>query len=1688
MADIKNNHFKGKIRDNGLDADIKDISVGNQDVFNNLSFTGYSLTQEIPVAGKILRSDGSDVIKWDDDIRVVNTTYTALTNLINTSGLYPGSIYRFRYYISYPDQTNPSNLNKKFNPASYFDIYLQALTTNTISEDGVRVMRVPKRSYYYKSFVSKGLWESGETYAIDDIVIFAGRVYRNQTGNTGTVTYQIFLDTTNWFEIENTNPSTFDFIVSARQYYEEKVYKIRYDFSKQLVTEQKDELGNTVTGIKDPERRLSSLQNTIELNDWNYPRIFNNSTQGIWGNQTQIITNATFPDFDYAVIKYIWVTGNGTDLDTRTAMVDLPDPLYNQIDIGWARNGNGSMPGGGVYVGPSTSNYYMWWSGDFQGTSGNEATLIDFIRLESSYPTLDELTIRIRAFWYGNRLNGDMQVNITTYKGGTMSKSGFNFVNTGGTLVSNITETYNMAISASANIDGEEIGTLTFDFATNTGFSLINNISEAFIKENNIPGTIHLNDNRRDDEVIPTSYKSIKYNTNKGSIYSNTNKGNIEYNDNLGNINNNTGSYQYILDENDNPVISSIDGITEIEYNSNHGNISSNELCGLGKISYNSNQGNISSNSLSVQFTLFTPNVFIERNINRGDISSNTYSFFGIGNFSSSLGIIQNTNSGGISSNTLNYIGYNSNQGTIESNAPKVLSGFDGDNYGSILYNKNNGNITSNALFAIQSNSNDGFITNNTDPGAFSQFIINEVTEGDNITGLSLSSNYTGYNFPQLIGTVDYILKSDGTNAVWAAASGGGTVTGTGASPQVTLWSATSTVTGSPRITYVDNVGTEVGFRFDDGVNNLTQIGVTYLNIESEGIASNSVTRLANWADNTNKGIVSFRKSRGTKASPTQVLNGDSLGDIIYAGQTNFGTGSTTGVIRLEAKENYVLTFDGITTYTRNALTELGVYLAPSVTTHTSSSGIPNNLVFKVNGDGSVSFKNYTFPTPDGANGQTLTTNGSGTVSWTTPLTGTGASPQVALWTGTTTIGGSSRITYADSPGSDVSINFYDSGYGASYGAGLADIYTEDGPVSVRIRNGALATTTGPLIQFFRSKGDLGSTSPLTSGYVLGELDFFGTYDVLGNYNGSAAIRVEASQTWTNTANGTKVSIVTMANGEYTGLTERFAVIGTGAIRFNDAYTFPMTAGSPGQVLTTNGFGTLSWTTVSGGGGSSGSGTLNYVSKWTPDSTTLGDSRIFDNGTIVAINSANPTGILGVTLAIEETVKDKISVSIDYLSSDVSGTLATGLSVRSAYSVTTTSTNSVTTGVDIISYGGRAWNIGVNSQLGVFSTSPDSILTSPGNLGFRAYMGSNSGATNPTNIGSLVEFANNISSSGSSIGYYASVNNIGAGEKIGYYSKLYAVGTGNRYSVQFIDGTEDTGKFLKSVTNTGKGNWAYITGADITGGTNGRLAIWGTTLTDSSDFTYEIGTNQSSIIVGTPYSNAVYVSDNGEVSIWKNNTATSFSNGATLNLYTFGSDVNYTSKILLKRNRGTAASTSVILSGDEIGQIQFGPYEGASIRVYATENRLGVNDDTGTSLVIRTVSNGTTNTSAERFRIEGDGAIKVTGQIYSALPSSLAPTGTTQAINWNDGNGQMLSLASATGNVTLTFTNPKAGAVYVLKVTQHATSFKNIVWPAAVKWSGGVLPTISAVANAVDTVVLFYDGTYYYANVSQNYA
>jgi hypothetical protein len=45
-----------------------------------------------------------------------------------------------------------------------------------------------------------------------------------------------------------------------------------------------------------------------------------------------------------------------------------------------------------------------------------------------------------------------------------MAISGYNFVNTGGALVTTYTQTVNVALSGGTNQDGQDLGVLYFDF------------------------------------------------------------------------------------------------------------------------------------------------------------------------------------------------------------------------------------------------------------------------------------------------------------------------------------------------------------------------------------------------------------------------------------------------------------------------------------------------------------------------------------------------------------------------------------------------------------------------------------------------------------------------------------------------------------------------------------------------------------------------------------------------------------------------------------------------------------------------------------------------------------------------------------------------------------------------------------------------------------------------------------------------------------------------------------------------------------------------------------------------------------------------------------------------------------------------------------------------------------------------
>lgn len=98
---------------------------------------------------------------------------------------------------------------------------------------------------------------------------------------------------------------------------------------------------------------------------------------------------------------------------------------------------------------------------------------------------------------------------------------------------------------------------------------------------------------------------------------------------------------------------------------------------------------------------------------------------------------------------------------------------------------------------------------------------------------------------------------------------------------------------------------------------------------------------------------------------------------------------------------------------------------------------------------------------------------------------------------------------------------------------------------------------------------------------------------------------------------------------------------------------------------------------------------------------------------------------------------------------------------------------------------------------------------------------------------------------------------------------------------------------------------------------------------------------------------------------------------------------------------------------------------------------------------------------------------------YQETFTSYVPTGTTQTIDTATGTVFSLDLGSATGTVTLTFSNPPTtGTAYgmTIKVIQGATA-RAITWPASVDWPAATAPTLSTGNDNVDVFVFYtHDG------------
>jgi hypothetical protein len=120
-------------------------------------------------------------------------------------------------------------------------------------------------------------------------------------------------------------------------------------------------------------------------------------------------------------------------------------------------------------------------------------------------------------------------------------------------------------------------------------------------------------------------------------------------------------------------------------------------------------------------------------------------------------------------------------------------------------------------------------------------------------------------------------------------------------------------------------------------------------------------------------------------------------------------------------------------------------------------------------------------------------------------------------------------------------------------------------------------------------------------------------WGVYGTANGGIGVNGSA-----NSGIGVNGTSNTGTGGRFT-TTSGLAIHTTGGVRLQGI------GEAANRVLTSDAAGNATWQALGGGVGIGGSGTLNFVSKWTPDGVNLGNSLLFDDGSSVGLGTTTPT-------------------------------------------------------------------------------------------------------------------------------------------------------------------------------------------------------------------------------------------------------------------------------------------------------------------------------------------------------------------------------------------------------------------------------------------------------------------------------
>ncbi len=113
---------------------------------------------------------------------------------------------------------------------------------------------------------------------------------------------------------------------------------------------------------------------------------------------------------------------------------------------------------------------FITFGGDNTGL-GVESVLINIPNFLANYPGEEEITLDLRAMWYGTVGSNPVVIDVTSYAGGSMVESGYTWNNP------TATDTYDSFTSVEKVLDyssrsrtdpGERIATMTINFVNGT--------------------------------------------------------------------------------------------------------------------------------------------------------------------------------------------------------------------------------------------------------------------------------------------------------------------------------------------------------------------------------------------------------------------------------------------------------------------------------------------------------------------------------------------------------------------------------------------------------------------------------------------------------------------------------------------------------------------------------------------------------------------------------------------------------------------------------------------------------------------------------------------------------------------------------------------------------------------------------------------------------------------------------------------------------------------------------------------------------------------------------------------------------------------------------------------------------------------------------------------------------------------